>query len=63
METTIKEMLAEIIINTIFIICVYFLWNWLMPNLIMAKQINILEAWGLRTLAQFCTWHKDYNKK
>ena len=63
MKTIIKAILLELILNAICIACVYYLWNWLMPNLIMAKRITFLEAWGLRTLVQFCTWHRDYNKK
>lgn len=58
MKIIIKAMLVEIIFNFICITCVYFLWNWLMPNLIMAKQINILEAWGIKTLVSFCVWHR-----
>ncbi len=63
MKTIIKAILLEIILNAICIACVYYLWNWIMPNIVLAKRITFLEAWGLRTLVQFCTWHRDYNKK
>lgn len=58
-----KAVILEIVFNVIFLVCIYFLWNWLMPNLIMAKKITFLEAWGLRTLAQFCTYRMNYSKK
>jgi hypothetical protein len=63
MKIVIKVILLELILNAICIACVYYLWNWVMPNLILAKNITFLEAWGLRTLVQFCTWRRDYNKK
>lgn len=63
MKIVIKAILLEIILNAICIACVYYLWNWIMPNIVLAKRITFLEAWGLRTLVQFCTWHRDYNKK
>jgi hypothetical protein len=41
---------------------VYYLWNWLMPELIMAKEISLLQAWGIRTLVQFCVWFRPVKK-
>lgn len=58
-----KAILLEIILNTICIVCIYYLWNWLMPNLIMAKEITFIQAWGMRTLIQFCVWFRASNKK
>jgi hypothetical protein len=54
MKDILKKILFEMVVNAIFIICIYFLWNWLMPDLIMAKNITILQAWILRALVQFC---------
>jgi hypothetical protein len=54
MKDIFKKILLEILVSAIFIICIYFLWNWLMPDLIMAKNITILQAWTLRALVQFC---------
>jgi hypothetical protein len=56
MKDIFKKILLEILVSAIFIICIYFLWNWLMPDLIMAKNITILQAWLLRALVQFCTY-------
>ena len=63
MKIVIKAILLEIILNTICIAGVYYLWNCIMPSIILAKRITFLEAWGLRTLVQFCIWHINYNKK
>jgi hypothetical protein len=56
MKDIFKKILLEIIVNAIIIICIYFLWNWLMPDLIMAKKITILQAWILRVLVSLCTF-------
>lgn len=56
MKDILKKMFWEILINAIIIISIYFLWNWLMPDLIMAKNITILQAWILRALIQLCTY-------
>jgi hypothetical protein len=42
---------------------IYYLWNWLMPDLIMAKEITFFQAWGIRTLVQFCVWFRSPDKK
>ena len=56
MKDIFKKILLEIVVNAIIIICIYFLWNWLMPDLIMAKKITILQAWILRVLVSLCTY-------
>ena len=60
MKDILKKMFWEVLINAIIIISIYFLWNWLMPDLIMAKNITILQAWILRALIQLCayTYHE-----
>ena len=63
MKDILKKILLEILVNAIFIICIYFLWNWLMPDLIMAKEITFFQAWGIRTLVQFCVWFRSPDKK
>ena len=62
MKDILKKSLLEIVVNAIIIICIYFLWNWLMPDLIMAKNITILQAWMLRALIQLCTY-TSYERK
>lgn len=49
-----KLIVIELVVNLIFIVGIWVLWNWLMPSIIMAKKISIIEAWGLRALVQFC---------
>jgi hypothetical protein len=58
MKKVILAILVEIFINFISMLGVYYLWNWLMPQLIMAKEISLLQAWGIRTLVQFCVWFR-----
>ena len=62
MKDILKKSLLEIVVNAIIIICIYFLWNWLMPDLIMAKNITILQAWILRALIKLCTY-TSYERK
>ena len=62
MRKTILAILVEIFINFISMLGVYYLWNWLMPELIMAKEISLLQAWGIRTLVQFCVWFRPVKK-
>ncbi len=41
-------MIAAIaIIGIVAAIPVYFLWNWLMPDIFGLKTISIIQAWGL----------------
>ena len=62
MKIILRAILIEILVNVISIICIYYLWNWLMPELIMAKEISLLQAWGIRTLVQFCVWFRPVKK-
>lgn len=62
MKEIAKAILWEIFFNIIFLICIYYLWNWIMPNLMMAKKITFLQAWGIRSLAQFCVYHISHTK-
>lgn len=63
MKKIILAILVEIAINFISTLGVYYLWNWLMPELIMAREISLLQAWGIRTLVQFCVWFRTSDKK
>lgn len=62
MNKTILALIKEIILQLFFIIGVYFFWNWLMPELMMSKKITFLQAWGIRSLAQFCVYHISHTK-
>ena len=62
MKKIILAILVEIIINFVSMVCIYYLWNWLMPELIMAREISLLQAWGIRTLVQFCVWFRPIKK-
>lgn len=62
-KTIVRAILLELLFNAISIVCIYYLWNWLMPDLTMAKEITFIQAWGIRTLVQFCVWFKIHNKK
>jgi len=63
MRKIILAILVEIAINFISMLGVYYLWNWLMPELVMAREISLLQAWGVRTLVQFCVWFRTSDKK
>lgn len=63
MKDFLKKLIWEILINAIIIICIYYLWNWLMTDLLSAKKISIFESWGLRALVQFLTYNIDYERK
>ena len=62
MRKTILALIKEIILQLFLITGVYCFWNWLMPELIMAKEISLLQAWGIRTLVQFCVWFRPVKK-
>jgi hypothetical protein len=62
MKEFLKKLFLEILINAIIIICIYYLWNWLMTDLLSAKKISIFESWGLRALVQFLTYNIDYER-
>ena len=62
MKEFLKKLFWEILINAIIIICIYYLWNWLMTDLLSAKKISIFESWGLRALVQFLIYNIDYER-
>ena len=62
MKEFLKKLFWEILINAIIIMCIYYLWNWLMTDLLSAKKISIFESWGLRALVQFLTYNIDYER-
>ena len=63
MKTILRVILIEVLVNAISMAGIYYLWNWLMPDLIMAKEITFIQAWGMRTLVQFCVWFRNPDKK
>ena len=63
MKKILRVILIEVLVNAIAMAGIYYLWNWLMPELIMAKKIGLLQAWGIRTLVQFCVWFRSPDKK
>ncbi len=62
MKDILKKIFWEMLINAIFIICIYYLWNWLVTDLLLAKKISIFESWGLRALVQFLTYSSHERK-
>jgi len=62
MNKTILVLVKEILLQLFLITGVYFFWNWLMPELMMAKKITLFQAWGIRSLAQFCVYHISHKK-
>jgi len=63
MKIILRAMLIEIIFNAILIAVIYYLWNTLMPDLIMAKEITPLQALALRILVQCCMGTINHDKK
>jgi len=63
MKIMLRAMLIEIIFNAILIAVIYYLWNTLMPDLIMAKEITPLQALALRILVQCCMGTINHDKK
>ena len=63
MKEFLKKLFWEILINAIIIMCIYYLWNWLMTDLLSAKKISIFESWGMRALVQFLIYNIDYERK
>jgi len=63
MKEILWKLFWEILINAIIIICIYYLWNWLMTDLLLAKKISIFESWGLRALVQFLIYNRYYERK
>jgi len=62
MKEFFKKLFWEILINAIIIICIYYLWNWLMTDLLSAKKISIFESWGMRALVQFLIHNFNYER-
>jgi hypothetical protein len=63
MKIFIWKLFLEIAMTAIYVICIYYLWNWLMPEIMMAREITLLQAWGFRALAQFLTYNFSSEKK
>jgi len=61
MKEIAKQLFIEILINIALIAGIYFLWNWLCTSIFLARNISIVESWGLRTLFQFLVY--NYNPK
>ena len=45
------SILASVFALYIISIPVYFMWNWLIPNIFSLPYIDYLEAWGLMAFA------------
>lgn len=63
MKEILKKLFWEILINAVIIICIYYLWNWLMTDLFLARRVSFIEAWGLRALVQFLIYNRYYERK
>jgi hypothetical protein len=63
MKTILRAMLIEILVNAIFVAAIYYLWNTLMPEIIMAKEITLVQALTLRILVQCCMASINHDKK
>ena len=62
-KTIVRAILLELLFNAISIVCIYYLWNWLMPDLIMAKEITLLQALILKALIHCCAGNRNHDKK
>jgi hypothetical protein len=62
MKETLWKLFWEILINAVIIICIYYLWNWLMTDLISAKKLTFIQAWGIRALVQFIIYNRSYER-
>ena len=63
MKEILWKLFWEILINAIIIICIYYLWNWLVTELLLARRVSFIEAWGLRALVQFLIYNHNYERK
>jgi len=63
MKEILKKLFWEILINAVIIICIYYLWNWLITELLLARRASFVEAWGLRVLTQFLVYNHSYERK
>jgi hypothetical protein len=51
-ESFIEKIIEAIILLILFSISLYFLWNWLMPNIFYLNEITFLQAGGLILLSR-----------
>lgn len=51
-----------IILSIILTVPVYFLWNWLMPEIFGLPIITFWKAWGLNLLSWFLIQSHTYTK-
>ena len=63
MKDFIKELMWGVIFDILIVICIYFLWNWLMPDIISAKKITLLQAWMLKLLVNLLINNRDFERK
>ena len=63
MKEILKKLFWEILINAVIIICIYYLWNWLITELLLARRVTFVESWGLRALTQFLVYNHSYERK
>jgi hypothetical protein len=63
MKDFIKELMWGVIFDILIVICIYFLWNWLMPDIISAKKITLLQAWMLKLLVNLLIHNRDFERK
>lgn len=52
-----------VIFDILIVICIYFLWNWLMPDIISAKKITLLQAWMLKLIVNLLIHNRDFERK
>jgi len=62
MKEIVKQLFVELLINIVLIVGIYFLWNWLITDIFLARNISIFESWGLRTLIQFFIFNYNHEK-
>ena len=62
-KTIVRAILIELLVNAISIVCIYFLWNAVIPDLIMAKEITLLQALILKALIHCCAGNRNHDKK
>jgi len=63
MKDFIKELMWGVIFDILIVICIYFLWNWLMPDIISAKKITLLQAWMLKLIVNLLIHNRDFERK
>ena len=63
MKDFIKELMWGIVFDILIIICIQFLWNWLMPDIISAKKITLLQAWMLKLIVNLLIHNRDHERK